>query len=105
MRRLLLILLAVPTVALAADAGGNPPATPPATAAQGAASPANPSQPPAPPMSPAVAPDSTDCRMSCAQANYFCRAANDESDCSPAWSRCVAACVSPNLDPTASTAP
>ena len=33
-----------------------------------------------------------ECRRSCAQDLYFCRADRDEVDCNPVWTRCVVAC-------------
>ena len=108
MRRLFLLLVFLPTVALAADADNGAPAAPPAQAQDAGAqsdqaAPAAPSPPAPPPVS--VAGDSSDCRMACAQTYYFCRASDEEQNCSPAWSRCVATCASPNLDPGVSTAP
>jgi hypothetical protein len=106
MRRLILLLIALPTVALAADAGDSAPPAP----AQAQDANAQPDQTPpvtlAPPAPPAgVAADPSDCRMACAQTYYFCRSNDDEQNCSPSWSRCVAACASPDLDPGVSTAP
>jgi hypothetical protein len=43
--------------------------------------------------------DPSDCRMSCAQTYYFCRAGEDPDACAPTWGQCVAACVSPALAP------
>jgi hypothetical protein len=39
------------------------------------------------------------CRLSCAEDLYVCRADRDESDCSPTWSRCVAACPEDSSSP------
>jgi hypothetical protein len=49
--------------------------------------------------------DPDQCRMSCAQSAYFCRAGDDASSCDGAWSQCVASCNMPNLAPAYSTAP
>ncbi len=102
--RLLLVLLAVPTIALAADAGSGQ-TTGPAAPAQSAPT----TPPPAPVLAvsapPSMPADPVNCRMSCASANYVCLAANDQSDCSPTWSRCVAACDNPDLKPDVSAAP
>jgi len=43
--------------------------------------------------------DPSDCRMSCAQTYYFCRAGEDPDACAPTWGQCVAACASPALAP------
>ena len=43
--------------------------------------------------------------MTCAQTRYFCQAGDATEDCSSGWSRCVATCSLPNLDPGISTAP
>jgi hypothetical protein len=103
MRRLLVLLLfALPAVALAADAKDGASASTPPTASPAKAPPPAPGPPPTPPISRA---DPADCRMDCAQTYYFCRAGSDEPDCSPAWSRCVATCASPDLTPSFSTTP
>ncbi|HUZ11432.1 MAG TPA: hypothetical protein VMU93_01095 [Caulobacteraceae bacterium] len=101
MRRAILILLAVPAVALAqggapthgARTGGAAPAARPAAAtAPGWAAPPGPT------------PEPGACQMSCARTRYVCEAGSD-GDCGGAWSRCVAGCALPNLDPGVSTAP
>jgi hypothetical protein len=109
MRRLLLILLiALPTVVLAADAKDGQPQTSAATTqtagaqtAQAATQPAT--AIPAPPPTPVT--DPADCRMTCAQTRYFCQAGDNADGCTSAWTQCVATCTSPNLDPGVSTAP
>ena len=104
--RLALILLALPAAALAADA---PPASPKITVvAQPASAAATPAAAPTPKLQPvatAPATDPSECRMSCAQTNYFCRAGDQPDGCSDAWTQCVASCTSPNLTPNFSTAP
>ena len=56
------------------------------------ATPASP-PPPTPAFSPIPpAPTAEQCRTACAQADYFCLAENEVSDCAPAWSQCRLAC-------------
>jgi hypothetical protein len=102
------LLLVVPPMALAADAppdGGKlrvvqqPPA---ATAAAPAPTPAPP--PPLPAAASPVPRDGADCRMDCAQSYYQCRVEDPGGECGGSWSRCLAACNSPNLAPPATTA-
>ena len=103
------LLLIVPPMALAADA---PPGAgkitiikqPPKVAA------AAPAPAPAPALTPAaVSPaprvDASECRASCAETNYLCRASDQPDDCGGHWSQCVAACNTPNLAPAFSTPP
>jgi hypothetical protein len=100
--RLTLLLIALPALALAADAGGGraKPSAPPPTMQRAATPPV--SSPLAPP---AVATDPAQCRMGCAQTYYFCRAGDHPDDCAGSWGQCVATCNSPNLAPAYSTAP
>ncbi|MFI4933439.1 MAG: hypothetical protein ACHP7N_02365 [Caulobacterales bacterium] len=110
MRRLALVLLLVlPTAVGAADVKS---ARPPAVAP-----PPKPTAPTAKPtpMPPArlslvssvraAPPDPSECRIACAQSLYVCQGDDAASDCAPTWSRCVATCDLPNLDPGVSTAP
>jgi hypothetical protein len=99
MRRLLLaLLIALPTVVLAADAkDGQSSTSAVASQTTGAQSTQAAAQPT--PANPA------DCRMTCAQTRYFCQAGDNTDGCSNAWTQCVATCNSPNLDPGVSTAP
>jgi hypothetical protein len=104
--RLVLLLVALPALALAADAGGGrlkfaaqpAPALP--TVQTAATSPAI--IPPPPTVTPAVEP--AECRMGCAQSFYFCRTGDHPDDCAGNWGQCVASCNSPNLAPGYSTA-
>jgi hypothetical protein len=100
--RLTLLLIALPALALAADAGGGraKPSAPPATMQRAATPPV--SSPLAPPS---VTTDPAQCRMGCAQTYYFCRAGDHPDDCAGSWGQCVATCNSPNLAPAYSTAP
>jgi hypothetical protein len=98
--RLALLLIALPTLALTAGAGVIKPAARPATVQTAATSPTI--APPAPAAPPA---DSSECRMSCAQTYYFCRATDRVDDCARTWSECVIVCNSPNLAKGYSTAP
>jgi len=99
-----LMLLIAPPIALAADAppGGGKitvVAQPPPKAAAAALAPAPMSPPPA---TAAPAPqDASACRMDCAQSLYICRTGDEPDACGGGWSRCVAACNSPNLAPAA----
>jgi hypothetical protein len=105
--RLVLLLVALPALALAADAGGGgrlkfvPPPAPTAATVQSAAT-IPVIIPPPPKNAPA---DPAQCRMNCAQTFYFCRAADHPDDCAGTWGQCVASCNSPNLAPGYSTAP
>jgi hypothetical protein len=49
---------------------------------------------PAPPLSSPASANSggSECRRSCAQDLYMCRADRDEVDCNPVWMRCVLSC-------------
>jgi hypothetical protein len=113
--RLALLFVMLPTLALAASADvlpnpgklvTPPPAKPdPVVSAAAEASIAAPTpavayEPPTPPAA-----DPSECRMQCAQSLYFCSAGGNSEDCSPAWTKCVATCTAPELNPTASTAP
>jgi hypothetical protein len=107
-RLILLLLVAVPTIALAADDPQPdapmfvPPPKPAAvadTAPKPAPQPAIQSRVTPPPIDPEA------CRMTCAQANYFCRANDSGGDmCGQTWSQCVSNCNSPGLDPAAAPA-
>jgi hypothetical protein len=102
--RLALLLVALPAVALAqtASAPSSTPAAPPHPAATPAPAPVQPqlaSIAPAPPADPAQ------CRIACAQTNYFCRAGAQPDDCGGAWSQCVSTCDLPDMAPDTSTAP
>jgi hypothetical protein len=100
--RLTLLLIALPALALAADAGGGrtKPSAPPATMQRAATMPLT-----SPLAPPSVATDPAQCRMGCAQTYYFCRAGDRPDDCAGSWGQCVATCNSPNLAPAYSTAP
>jgi hypothetical protein len=103
--RLAFLLVALPALALAADANADrtkATSTSPAQATvQRAATPPV-ITPPAPVSVPA---DPAQCRMSCAQTYYFCRAGDRPDDCAGTWGQCVATCNSPNLAPGYSTTP
>ena len=103
--RLVLLLIAVPALAFAADADGGKirPAQP--QAQQATVQPAATASVRLSPTTPSVPTDPSECRMSCAQTYYFCRAGDHPEDCSGGWGQCVAACNSPNLAPGYSTAP
>jgi hypothetical protein len=108
LRRLGLLVVLLPAMALAAAPGGPiaaPPRPPSAPApAQAPTSPSLTSTALA--LSPWQAPpDASACRMGCAQASYECRAGEHPDDCDGAWSQCVATCDSPSLDPGVSTGP
>ena len=112
MRRLVLIVVALPTFAFA-DVLSETPAPKPMTViapkAKPVAAAATPSRKVsqvslAAPASGSTA-DPSECRMTCAQTRYVCDAARGDTDCPSAWSRCVATCASPSLDPGNSTAP
>jgi len=96
--RLTLLLIALPALALAADAGGAHSRAAPPPTMQRAATP--PVITPPPPAS-----DPSQCRMGCAQTYYFCRAGDHPDSCSESWGQCVATCASPDLAPSYSTAP
>lgn len=104
--RLIFLFVALPALALAADAGGGgrlkyaAPAAPQPTVQRAATMPViNPQPPTSTPDDPAQ------CRMGCAQSFYFCRAGDHPEDCAGSWGQCVASCNSPNLAPGYSTAP
>jgi hypothetical protein len=104
--RLVLLIALAPAIALAADtpAPSGKITVPPPPKVAAAPSPAP--QPaalrtPTPPP----AQDPADCRMSCAQTYYFCRAGERPDDCGGSWSQCAATCNSPNLDTSASATP
>ena len=103
--RLIFLFVALPALALAADAGGGrlkyaAPAAPPPTVQRAATIPVI--NPPSPQSAPA---DPAQCRMDCAQTFYFCRAGDHPEDCAGGWGQCVASCNSPNLTPGYATAP
>jgi len=98
--RLTLLLIALPALALAADAGGDRSQAAPPTVQHAATAPTI-----APLASSSSASDPSQCRMGCAQTYYFCRAGDHPDDCSRTWGECVATCTSPNLAPAYSTAP
>jgi hypothetical protein len=107
MRRLILLFAAIPAVALAADTQAGRYTVPQQSRQTGvfgdakAAAPATVTTPTA-----ALAgSDALECRMSCAQTYYFCRAGDIQDSCAPTWSQCVAACASPALASPVSTAP
>ena len=105
--RLVLLLVAVPVLAVAASA-------PDATGEGGRIRVVTAAAKPAPAQSSAGIPlivpppapgDPSECRMGCAQAYYFCRAGDHPDDCAPAWGQCVAACDAPALGAGAPPAP
>jgi hypothetical protein len=103
--RLALLLIALPALALAADVGADrskaaSPSSAQATVQRAATPPVT--TPPAPVSVPT---DPGQCRMSCAQTYYFCRAGDHPDDCAGTWGQCVATCASPNLAPGYSTTP
>jgi hypothetical protein len=104
--RLVFLLVALPALALAADAGGGGrlkyavAAAPQATVQTAATVPLL--KPPPPATAPT---DPAQCRMGCAQSFYFCRASERPDDCAGPWGQCVASCNSPNLAPGYATAP
>jgi hypothetical protein len=98
--RLTLLLIALPALALAADAGGDRSRAARPTVQHAATLPTI-----SPPASPSAANDPSQCRMGCAQTYYFCRAGDHPDSCSETWGQCVATCTSPNLAPGYSTAP
>jgi hypothetical protein len=113
MRRLLLVfLVALPTLAFA-DVLSETPAPRPMLQVTPRAKPAAAKAPVrqqtqlslAALPSPSVGVDPGECRMTCAQTRYACDAVGGAGDCPGAWSRCVATCVSPSLDPGFATAP
>jgi hypothetical protein len=106
--RLILLLVAVPAIALAEvdpllPADGPvfvPQPVKPKPIADTAPQPALESRIAPPPADPAA------CRMTCAQANYFCAASDPGGDmCGQTWGQCVNNCNSPGLDPAAAPAP
>jgi len=99
MRRAVLILSL--SLALAAPAGAQPvEALRDDRAAQ--PRPAQSQVPPPPalaPVLPTPSPpvyDAAQCRLSCAQAYYFCLASDTPDECPGAWSQCRAACDAPS---------
>jgi hypothetical protein len=98
--RLAVLLIALPALALAADVGGGGTKAAPATVQRAATVPVI--SPPAP-VGPLA--DAGQCRMSCAQTYYFCRAGDHPDDCAGPWGQCVATCNAPNLAPGFSTTP
>src|SRR5580693_8771889 len=99
--RLTLLLIALPALSLAADAGGERSRATPAPTGQPAVD-----LPTISPRAPSTASsDPAQCRMVCAQTYYFCRAGDRPDDCARTWGECVAICTSPELAPGYSTAP
>jgi hypothetical protein len=109
MRRLALLvcLIVVPSLAWSAD-GVRPQRMtvvkpPVVTALRGplSAAPAKPALFSPVPQSTVVlgADAATVCRLSCAQARYFCEADPQAGDCGGTWGQCAAACSAPNLAP------
>jgi hypothetical protein len=101
--RLAFLLVALPALALAADVGAGrakPPSSAQATVQRAATPPVS-----TPPARVSVPDDPAQCRMSCAQTYYFCRAGDHPDDCAGTWGQCVATCNSPNLAPGFSTTP
>jgi hypothetical protein len=101
--RLAFLLIALPALALAADvdAGRTKAASSAQATVQRAAT-----SPVVTPPAPVGAPDDpAQCRMSCAQTYYFCRAGDHPDDCAGTWGQCVATCNSPNLSPGYATTP
>jgi len=104
--RLTLILLAMPALALAADGGEiKSSAARQPSVQQVSTTPTN-SPPKITPAAPTTSPaDPSECRMSCAQTYYFCRAGDQPDACAGTWGQCVATCNSPDLARGFSTAP
>ena len=101
--RLAFVLVAMPCLAFAADAGGGAAKPPQPTAAkveQGTTAPVRVSL-----TTPTAPTDPSDCRMTCAQTYYDCRAGDHPDECAGTWGQCVATCNSPSLAPGYSTAP
>lgn len=106
MRRLVLALILVLAPGLGWSAGGRmtvvaPPAlrgSQPVKAPVLAS--AAPAKAPAPALPPLTDP-AADCRLSCAQARYFCEASSNSDSCGTNWGQCTAACAAPNLAPPA----
>jgi hypothetical protein len=107
-RLMLLLLVAAPALALAAE---DPmPEAPIAVVAQPKPAPvADAATAPAPqPAIQSHAPPTVDpsaCRMTCAQTYYFCQADAQAVGCGGSWSQCVNTCNTPSLDPDAAPAP
>jgi hypothetical protein len=98
--RLTLLLIGLPALALAADAGGDRSRDTRPAVLQTAALPTI-----LPPAPASAANDPSQCRMGCAQTYYFCRAGDHPDNCAETWGQCVATCTSPNLAPASSTTP
>ena len=103
--RLTLILLAIPALALAADGGANKSAAPPQPTVQQVSTAPTISPPKLTPIAPISPTDPAECRMSCAQTYYYCRAGDQPDECAGSWGQCVATCDSPDLARNLSTAP
>jgi hypothetical protein len=104
--RLTLLLLAVPALALAAVGGATKTESPPQPEVQQAATAPTILPPKISPPAVTTAPaDPSECRMTCAQTYYFCRAGDQPDECAGTWGECVATCDSPNLARGYSTAP
>jgi hypothetical protein len=98
--RLTLLLIALPALALAADASGDRGGAAQPTAQRAATLPTI-----SPPAPASTTNDPSQCRMGCAQTYYFCRAGDRPDGCAETWGQCVATCNSPSLAPGYSTAP
>ena len=95
----LAVVIALPAAAAAQDAAPRAAIAPPRSAPPPQPAPAAPPAPAPPPLaSLAAAPaDTAQCRIGCAQTEYFCRAGDQPDACAGAWSQCVAACDLPSL--------
>jgi hypothetical protein len=72
----------------------------PVTAAPRLADTLEPDQPSSPRIGGIEAgPGGAQCRLACAKDLYICRSDRDEDECSPIWSRCVAACPEGSSSP------
>jgi len=109
--RITLLLALLPAIALAAAApssmsdGGRPVIPPPPRAAPPPPAPTATATPVLLSQPAEVPPDPAECRTTCAQTYYFCRAGDRPEDCGSPWSQCVVACNTAELDPTLSPAP
>ena len=111
--RLILLLVAVPAIALAAVDPLLPADGPVFVPQPAKPAPAASTAPKPPPQSATLSPiappptaDPATCRMTCAQANDFCSASDPGGDaCGETWGQCVNNCNSPGLDPAAAPAP
>jgi len=104
--RLTLILLAIPALALAADGDAVKSSAMRLPVVQKASTAPTVTPSKMTPLAPIVTPtDPGECRTSCAQTYYFCRAGDQTDECAGNWGQCVATCDSPNLARNFSTAP